>query len=165
MRAGVAVADSWAILALMRGEGEAGRTMRRLLHRARGGNLRLLLNLINLGEVFYRTIQLVGEVKAEEHLGLIRAAPIELVPVKEPLVLAAARIKARYALSYADAFAVATARMARAPVVTGDPEITLPPARRRTRSEAPALKTGRVRLPTAPHPGGPVKRPSTTPIW
>ena len=72
---------------------------------------------------FYRTIQLVGEVKAEEHLGLIRAAPIELVPVKEPLVLAAARIKARYALSYADAFAVATARMARAPVVTGDPEI------------------------------------------
>jgi len=123
MRAGVAVADSWAILALMRGEGEAGRTMRRLLHRARGGNLRLLLNLINLGEVFYRTIQLVGEVKAEEHLGLIRAAPIELVPVKEPLVLAAARIKARYALSYADAFAVATARMERAPVVTGDPEI------------------------------------------
>jgi len=123
MRAGVAVADSWAILALMRGEGEAGRTMRRLLQRARSGDLRLLLNLVNLGEVFYRTIQLVGEAKAEEHLGLIRATPIELVPVKEPLVLAAARIKARHPLSYADAFAVATARMERAPVVTGDPEI------------------------------------------
>ncbi|PYN80139.1 MAG: hypothetical protein DMD97_03960 [Candidatus Rokuibacteriota bacterium] len=91
MRASVAVADSWAILALMRGEGEAGRTMRRLLQRARSGNLRL--------------------------------TPIELVPVKEPLVLAAARIKARHPLSYADAFAVATARMERAPVVTGDPEI------------------------------------------
>jgi ribonuclease VapC len=37
-------------------------------------------------------------------------------------VLEAARIKARLPISYADAFAVATAQRERAVIVTGDPE-------------------------------------------
>ena len=37
-------------------------------------------------------------------------------------MLAAARLKARYAISYADAFAVALAQELGAPVVTGDTE-------------------------------------------
>jgi predicted nucleic acid-binding protein len=37
-------------------------------------------------------------------------------------VLAAAHVKARYSVSYADAFAVATAQEYHATVVTGDPE-------------------------------------------
>lgn len=39
------------------------------------------------------------------------------------LVLGAARVKARHALSYADAFAVALAERLRLPLMTGDPEI------------------------------------------
>ena len=123
MSAGLVVADSWAILAAMRGEGAAAQTMRRLLRRARASNVRVLLNVINLGEVYYRLIQLVGDERADAQLGVIRATPIELVPAREPLVLEAARIKAAHRLSYADAFAVSTARVARAPVMTGDPEI------------------------------------------
>lgn len=40
----------------------------------------------------------------------------------EKTVLAAAHIKANYAVSYADAFAIALAQELKATVVTGDPE-------------------------------------------
>lgn len=71
MSVAVAVVDFWALLAFLRGEGQAGRSMRRYLRRARGGNLRLLLNLINLGEVYYRIAQIGGQEKAGEALELI----------------------------------------------------------------------------------------------
>src|SRR5437879_7788165 len=123
MSACAAVADSWAVLGAIRGEGEAARTMRRLLQRARAGTLRLLLNLVNLGEIYSRLIQITGQSAADEPLARLRAAPFEMVPVREPLVLEAGRVKAAHPVSYADALAVATARLEHAPVVTGDPEI------------------------------------------
>ncbi len=108
--------------------------MRRYLRRARAGNLRLLLNVVNLGEVFYRLIQLTGATQAEERLAEIKALPIEIVPAREGLVMEAARIKAGHRLAYADAFAVATGRLENAPIITGDPEIlALPAAVIRTR--------------------------------
>ncbi len=48
---------------------------------------------------------------------------IALEEPDESLVLAAAIIKADHRLSYADAFAVATAERHRAPLLTPDPEI------------------------------------------
>jgi predicted nucleic acid-binding protein len=48
------------------------------------------------------------------------------VKAEEPdagLILEAARIKADHRLSYADAFAVATAERHRLPLLTGDPEL------------------------------------------
>ncbi len=48
--------------------------------------------------------------------------PISVLPVDSPLVMEAARLKAKYPLSYADCFAVATAMRAKAAVMTGDPE-------------------------------------------
>ena len=108
--------------------------MRRYLRRAQAGNLRLLLNVVNLGEVFYRLSQLIGATQAEERLAEIKALPIEIVPAREGLVMEAARIKAGHRLAYADAFAVANGRVENAPIITGDPEIlALPAAVIRTR--------------------------------
>ena len=70
--------------------------MRRYLRRAQSGNLRLLLNVVNLGEVFYRLLQITGETQAEERLAQVKALPIDLVQARESLVLEAARIKARH---------------------------------------------------------------------
>jgi predicted nucleic acid-binding protein len=119
----VAVADSWAILALLRGEGQAAGAMRRYLRRARAGNLEIHLNVVSLGEVFYRTMQVRDEDAALLALDRVEALPLSIVPARQPLVIEAARIKARHPLSYADAFVVATARILHAPVITGDPEI------------------------------------------
>jgi predicted nucleic acid-binding protein len=119
----VAVVDSWAALAFLRREGSADVTMRRYLKRAGSGNVQLLMNLVNLGEVYYRMIQLAGVDAADERLRLLRKLPIELVPVREPLALEAGRIKAQHRISFADAFAVATARLGDGNILTGDPEI------------------------------------------
>lgn len=119
----VAVADAWAVLAFARGEEPAAGVMRRLLRRARSGNLRLVINVINLGEVYYRMAQVAGDEKAQEWMDLLRALPLDTIQAREPLVMDAARLKARYRLGYADAFAVATARLERGPVITGDADI------------------------------------------
>jgi predicted nucleic acid-binding protein len=119
----VAVVDSWAALAFLRKEGSADTTMRRYLKRADSGNVRLLMNLVNLGEVYYRMIQLAGAEDADERLRLFRKLPIEMVPVREPLAMEAGRIKAQHRISFADAFAVATARVEHGTILTGDPEI------------------------------------------
>ena len=84
--------------------------------------------MVNLGEVFYRLLQLTDEAQADERLVQVKALPIDIVPARETLVLEAARVKATHPLSYADAFAIAAGRLEKAPVITGDPEIlALPP--------------------------------------
>src|SRR5260370_35652546 len=78
----VAVVDSWSILAFLRAEEPAAAAMRRYLRRARAGNLRLLLNVVNLGEVFYRLLQLTGVTQAEELRAQTKALPIEGVQAR-----------------------------------------------------------------------------------
>lgn len=119
----VAVVDSWAALAFLRKEGSAAIAMRRYLKRADGGNLRLLMSLVNLGDVYYRMIQLAGIDDADDRMSLFRKLPIEMIPVREPLALQAGRIKAQHRISFADAFAVATAQVEHGTILTGDPVI------------------------------------------
>jgi predicted nucleic acid-binding protein len=48
---------------------------------------------------------------------------LRVVSATDPLVMAAALFKSRHPISYADAFAAATALAHDAPLVTGDPEL------------------------------------------
>ncbi|MFH2074539.1 MAG: PIN domain-containing protein, partial [Pseudomonadota bacterium] len=48
--------------------------------------------------------------------------PVGLVDATKERVLSAARVKAQYPVSYADAFVVATAIEFTATIITGDPE-------------------------------------------
>src|SRR5207302_333595 len=59
---------------------------------------------------------------AEHFLDLLPTWPIQLMHTVFDDVLAAARLKARFPISYADAFAAATALRAGARLVTGDDE-------------------------------------------
>ncbi len=60
--------------------------------------------------------------RGEEILDKIRMLPIKILSISDPEVIEAARIKAKYPISYADAFAVAKALQSDDTVVTGDPE-------------------------------------------
>jgi predicted nucleic acid-binding protein len=51
-------------LAFLRAEEPGATVMRRYLRRAQSGSFRLLLNVVNLGEVFYRLLQLTNETLA-----------------------------------------------------------------------------------------------------
>lgn len=115
------VLDSFALLAYLQDEPVASR-IEKLLDNADKEKCQLFLSIINLGELLYITERRGGVAKAQDALALIRQLPIEVVPADEQIVLAAAHIKANYALSYADAFAVAIAIQENASILTGDPE-------------------------------------------
>lgn len=116
----IKVLDAWAVLAWLRGEGAAAKRVRLLLRSAVQKKIRLRLSLINLGEVYYNTAKTIGEARAEAVVKQLRLAPISFVSVSESLVLKAATLKAHFPISYADAFAAATAREENAILVTGD---------------------------------------------
>lgn len=119
----VVVLDAWAALAFLQREGQAATVVRRLLRRAVRGNVRLKMSAVNLGEVYYRLIQTAGAERADERLQRLRRLPIDVLSVREALALSAAKIKAAHPISYADAFAIATAKAEKARLATGDPEI------------------------------------------
>ena len=64
----VVVLDAWAVLAFLQREGPAAVVVRRLLRRAARRNVRLRMNVVNLGEVYYRLIQTAGAERADIRL-------------------------------------------------------------------------------------------------
>lgn len=82
----------------------------------------MVMSEINAGELYYAIGRRMGLDKAEEALANLSTIPVTLVPTTWELIVAAARLKAQWPLSYADCFAVATAMARGATVVTGDPE-------------------------------------------
>jgi len=93
-----------------------------IFYEAQAQNETVLLNIINLGEIFYRCARVKDIDFARTVLEKIDLLPIKILSCPNELVMAAAEIKARFPLAYADAFAVATAIRHDARIVTGDPE-------------------------------------------
>jgi len=96
--------------------------VRALLQEAERSKGPLVMNEINIGEVYYMTAKDRSMELAEEFLHRLETLPIQPVSNSFPDILEAARIKAQFPISYADAFVVATAMRMNAVVVTGDPE-------------------------------------------
>lgn len=117
------VLDAWALIALLQREEPAATRVRQLLEEAQAGNVELAMSLINLGEVVYRVGKTHGEETAWETLSEIRRLPLQIMPVQEDTLWAAVTWKMQHAISYADAFAVATAEQLEAVLLTGDPEL------------------------------------------
>lgn len=119
----IKVLDSWALIAFLEDE-PAAEEVEKLLQRAAAERLRLLMSVVNWGEVYYSTMRAVSQDAAEQKAREIATLPIEIVGVSEDLALTrqAAIFKAKHRLAYADCFAAALAKLKNAEVVTGDPE-------------------------------------------
>jgi predicted nucleic acid-binding protein len=115
------VLPSFALLAYLGGEAGMPR-VRSVLEGAEAQRHTVLLSLINLGEALYITERERGLVAARRALGAVDQLPLEIVSVSRATVLEAAHVKARFPISYADAFAVVAARDRGGVVMTGDPE-------------------------------------------
>ncbi|UCF91061.1 MAG: type II toxin-antitoxin system VapC family toxin [Desulfobacterales bacterium] len=113
--------DAFPILCWLQQE-PGGDTVENLLNQADSGEITLGMNMMNLGEVYYRICRIASAKKAEEIFGKLKLLPIAFISVSDDLVIEAAKIKGRYPVSYADAFAIATAIQNKATVVTADPE-------------------------------------------
>lgn len=115
------VLDSFALLAYLQAE-PGGAIVKRVLHEAEAGQAAAFVSLINLGEVLYKLERQQGAQSVPDSIALLDSLPLIVTEVTRARVYAAARLKANYAISYADTFVAALAQELDAVVLTGDPE-------------------------------------------
>lgn len=115
------ILDSWALMALFNGEPAAGE-VGELLAQAAADRHKLLMSVVNWGEIYYSVMRGASPAMAEQKATEIAAMPVEIVPADLPLTQQAAIFKATHKMSYADGFAAALAKERKAELVTGDAE-------------------------------------------
>jgi ribonuclease VapC len=109
-------------MAWLKGQQPTAGRVRLLFQTAERREHKLFMNIVNLGEVFYLCAKARDLAYGERVLQSLLTR-IGTVSATDELVLEAAKLKAKYPISYADAFAVVTAMLREAPLVTGDPEL------------------------------------------
>ena len=72
--------------------------------------------------MYYIALREGGKERAEFYKNTLARYPITIVEANKELTLQAANYKAYHKMSYADAFAAATAKIKKAVLVTGDKE-------------------------------------------
>jgi ribonuclease VapC len=118
------VLDAHALMVLFNDEPGA-EEMEKLLLKAESGSPKLLMSVVNWGEIYYSILRGASSEMAESKSHEIAGMRIEIVPVDSrdlELVRQAAVFKATKKMSYADCFAAALAKTTNAELVTGDPE-------------------------------------------
>jgi ribonuclease VapC len=115
------VLDSFALLAFFQAE-PAGLRVKEIIEQAIRREIHVAITVVNLGEVVYRTVRQHGLERAQQVLAKIEEYQLATVDVDRELALAAAHLKARYRMGYADCFAAALAQQLDATIVTGDPD-------------------------------------------
>jgi predicted nucleic acid-binding protein len=116
--------DACALLAYIKQDPEGGLKVKEFLDRARAGEVTIRMSIINLCEVYYGLIRDDGAEIADEIMRGVSRLPLAIIDtVSETVYRAAARFKAGYSMSLADAFLCATAKSLNATLVTKDREI------------------------------------------
>jgi predicted nucleic acid-binding protein len=112
------VFDTEALLAFYLGE-PGGKEVENRLVKMTKGEMRGYLSIVNLTELYY-ILHCRSPELAEEKERNLRGYGLEIVPVDDGVLWKeAAKTKAGYSLSLADAFAVATARIKKANLLVG----------------------------------------------
>ena len=93
-----------------------------LLQQASEEKCRLLLSVVNWGEMFYVTHREYGAEYAQKIVHALRHMPVSIQDANQEITLQAATLKAKGGLSYADCFAAALAMKENCELVTGDKE-------------------------------------------
>jgi predicted nucleic acid-binding protein len=115
------VLDSFALISLFNKE-PGWLIVQKSLYELQAKGERALLCWINWGEVYCAIARKAGRAKAVETMHLLEQLPVELENADPQLVRSAADVKCQYAVSYADAFCVATAIRHQGVILTSDPE-------------------------------------------
>lgn len=111
------VLDAWPVMQFMQGRETLWRQLSELLEDGEA-----VMSWINVGEVYYSIRRRWGPPVADELLPRLLANVAAEMP-SALRVIEAATLKSEYRMSYADAFAAATAIAHDAELWTGDPEL------------------------------------------
>jgi ribonuclease VapC len=113
--------DSFALLRYFYEEPGA-ENVRQLLAETLHKEAPRLISAINVGELVYIIQRRSGEQAKLQMFVKLTTLGFTILPCPNDLIFRAAELKARFAMSYADAFAVVSAMEHTAILVTGDPE-------------------------------------------
>lgn len=114
------VLDANAILRYLEtGNVAGGARVRRLIEDAKNSQARLLMSVVNMGEVLYILMKRVGEDVALRQVKAMQHA-IEMIHADAEQATQAAILKHHYKLGYADSFAAALALDRKATLVSSD---------------------------------------------
>ena len=111
------VVDAWSFIAWFQDERPAADDFEEILDNS---DHRLIMSMMNAAEVYYLIAGRVSESAADTARQVMEKSPVEILSVNDDLTWKAARLKARYPCSIADAFAGALALQRDATLVTGD---------------------------------------------
>lgn len=115
------VLDSYAVLAFYANETGADE-VRSLFLKAAEGEIRLLMSMINLGEVWYTFNRKTSLAEADRIVEEIQGINIEIISPDWNQTRQASVYKSNGGISYADCFAASLAKLNNAQLVTGDKE-------------------------------------------
>jgi predicted nucleic acid-binding protein len=113
------VLDASAVLDFIE-DGPGAERIEQLFRQARSDNSRLLMSVLNWGEVFYHSWQLRGEESAKSLMAGLSRFPIELVPVDLSQSIKAGEFKAVHKIPYVDCIAAALSVLHPSTLVTAD---------------------------------------------
>jgi predicted nucleic acid-binding protein len=100
------VLDAWALLSLIFKEEPAAERVKHILNKEEISDSSIYISWINVGEVYYSIARSKGLDVAYEVLNDIKNLYVTLNEPSKKDILAAAILKSKHKLSYADAFAV-----------------------------------------------------------
>lgn len=115
------VLDSWAIMAFLEAE-PAAAEVRTLIHLSQGDGTRLLMSVINAGEIWYSLARRRSVKNADETIQWLHEIGIKFIDADWTLTKIAAGYKVKGNISYADCHAAAVAKHHKASLLTGDHE-------------------------------------------
>ena len=114
------VLDACALIAVLSNEPGASKVVD-VYKEVLAGTAELVMNAVNLLEVYYDDRRAHGEVAANKMLSSVKALSIRIVSdIDEALFCEAGRLKASYKISLADAFALAQTKVVDGTLLTAD---------------------------------------------
>ena len=109
--------DACALIAYLRNE-IGGEKLRELFKQQ---GTRILMHSVNLGEVYYDSLRVVGTAQAQELLDEILQLPLHVIwTIDVRMITLLGFYKTSYRISYADAFVLALAQQENALVISTD---------------------------------------------
>jgi ribonuclease VapC len=115
------VFDSFALIAFFRKE-EGYELVRDLLVKISTDETEGYITTVNIGEIYYMISRKSNPKNAEEAIHDLLHFPLHIEEADLKLTLEAAKLKAKYPISFADAFAAALTINKKATLITGDDE-------------------------------------------
>jgi len=114
------ILDACSVIAYLLKE-DGAEIVKNLIGDAIENKTELLINKLNLYEVYYDTWKSQGEEIAVSMYNTFRNLPISIIDsISDEMMTEAARLKTKYRVSVADSFALATALLNGAVLVTSD---------------------------------------------